>query len=363
MTQNIELERVACNLCGSASSHPLYVSYDRLHGYEGSYTAVRCAKCSLVYLDPRPTPRSLTLYYPEDYSCFHHTRSTDQQRKPANLSQPSPRWRISHPSFLNLAYSARRHWFHYPPRPGERSFHTNPLLAPIVTLLSYPASRSLDLLPYGETGRLLDVGCGAGHTLDRFKQEGWATSAVEINPEVAELVRQRGHQVFCGEIHDAHFPSGYFDAVIVEHTLEHVPDPAALLTEVRRILKPRGTVKIVVPNFGGVLARTFGRNWYMLDLPRHFYQFTLRTLRLFLQDSGFKVIRWGTKSDPEHILYSLQYTTHERKGRTHGVEPYSRPLYQALRPFCKLLDFVGIGDQLRVWAVPADSWTPIGPWR
>ncbi len=349
----IELETVACSHCGSRSTRPLYESRDRLHGLPGSYTVVRCRQCSLVYLNPRPTMSSLTAYYPEDYSCYDYAPQMPEPPQipsPMNAVNLNKRraWSLSR---INLAHSVRRQWFDYPPKPGEGFYQTNPILAPLVKLLCYPLSRSLDLLPYDRSGSLLDVGCGAGRTLDRFKQEGWVTTGVEMNPMVAARVRERGHHVFCGELHAAHFSSESFDAVIIEHTLEHVSDPATLLKEMHRILRPGGTLKVAVPNFGGILARTFGRHWYMLDVPRHLYQFTPRTLHSLLRGSGFKVAKWRTKSYAEHLLYSWQYARHRQRGRAYGVEPYSRALERGLRPFCRFVDILRMGNELQVWGI------------
>ncbi len=115
MCQENELERVVCDLCGSASAELLCVGQDRLHGLRGRFTTVKCQRCSLVYLNPRPTFSSLKQYYPEEYHCYQD----GQNRNPERMRDRIDGWTLSSLPLMRLGYSARRQWFGYPARPGE----------------------------------------------------------------------------------------------------------------------------------------------------------------------------------------------------------------------------------------------------
>ena len=346
LIQPIEREYVACDICGGTDSRVLYTSHDRLHGCPGTYTGVKCRRCALVYLNPRPTAASLTGYYPPEYECYR------DEARASHLPPPRARstWVKRVAFHLRLEHTARRQWFGYPAQAGEGWYQRSPRLAPLLKLLSYPASCWLDVTPCPRPGRVLDIGCGNGKTLDRFSAEGWRTSGVELNPSIAERARQRGHDVFCGELAGAKFPEAHFEAVIIEHTLEHVGSPVALIREVHRILQPGGYFKIVVPNFGGLLARTFGQDWYMLDVPRHLYQFTPRTLRRLLESNGFIVDLLRTHSRPAHVVHSLEYAMARRQGAKLGPSAARELLERVARPLCRSLDLLRIGDELIVCA-------------
>ena len=58
---------VACDLCGSNDSEPLFDAKDRLHGSPGVFTYVRCSRCGLVYMNPQIMPEDLAGVYPCDY--------------------------------------------------------------------------------------------------------------------------------------------------------------------------------------------------------------------------------------------------------------------------------------------------------
>jgi SAM-dependent methyltransferase len=82
-----------------------------------------------------------------------------------------------------------------------------------------------------------------------------------------------------GELQAARFPEGRFDAVTLSHVIEHVPDPVALLSEVRRILKPGGHLVLTTPNSRSLGHQTLRAYWFGLDQPRHLQVFSLSALR------------------------------------------------------------------------------------
>lgn len=96
--------------------------------------------------------------------------------------------------------------------------------------------------------RILELGCGSGslwlENLDRIPS-GWEMLLSDFSAGMLEETgRNLGeHRHFQFEVVDAQsipFESEYFDAVIANHMLYHVPDQPKALSEIRRVLKPRG---------------------------------------------------------------------------------------------------------------------------
>jgi SAM-dependent methyltransferase len=71
---------------------------------------------------------------------------------------------------------------------------------------------------------------------------------------------------------------GLFDVVMFHHTLEHVPDPAATLDQVRDRLAPGGWAIVRMPVAGCHAWREYGVDWVQLDAPRHLHILTLRSM-------------------------------------------------------------------------------------
>ncbi|MGA8067330.1 MAG: class I SAM-dependent methyltransferase [Terriglobales bacterium] len=136
--------------------------------------------------------------------------------------------------------------------------------------------------------RLLDIGCGEGTFLQAARESGWEVSGTELNSAPA---RQKGFEVLnsveeCAE-------RGPFDCVTLWHSLEHMPDPAAAIASIRRLLADDGLILIAVPDFEGLQSKTFGANWLHLDVPRHLYHFTATSIDGMLHRSDFvPVAHW-----------------------------------------------------------------------
>jgi SAM-dependent methyltransferase len=81
---------------------------------------------------------------------------------------------------------------------------------------------------------------------------------------------------------------GRIDFVLMDDSFEHMPDPLAVLTDVRRICAPLAHVCISVP-IKAEAWRTYGTDWVQLDAPRHLYLHTERSLETLARQAGFVV--------------------------------------------------------------------------
>lgn len=157
----------------------------------------------------------------------------------------------------------------------------------------------------GGPGRVLDVGCGRGHLLDAFRRRGWDVQGVELDERSAAHARDvLGIPVHVGPPGSEVWPEGYFDAVVLWHVLEHLPDPEATLARVRRLLSPRGVLLVGVPDFGSPEARLARGGWFHLDVPRHLVHVSARWLATELEEAGFDV-RERSSLTPEYDCFSF----------------------------------------------------------
>jgi 2-polyprenyl-3-methyl-5-hydroxy-6-metoxy-1,4-benzoquinol methylase len=118
-------------------------------------------------------------------------------------------------------------------------------------------------------GRLLEVGCGSGMILKSMQKLGWQVEGVDFDPAAVEAARKRGLDVHLGTLSEQEFRANSFDAIIMGHCIEHVPDPINLLRECYRILEPGGRLVVITPNvvlIGAVWSRR-GTFIYSPNLP------------------------------------------------------------------------------------------------
>ncbi|MGL4648341.1 MAG: class I SAM-dependent methyltransferase, partial [Caldilineaceae bacterium] len=105
-----------------------------------------------------------------------------------------------------------------------------------------------------------------------------------------------------------------YDVVTLFDVLEHLHQPTAALREVRRLLRPGGTLVLRVPNLDSWDARLFGEAWAGLDAPRHLYVYGPKTLSATLEAAGFDIEQWDTSigSYPVFVL-SMRFEMERRQ--------------------------------------------------
>lgn len=99
------------------------------------------------------------------------------------------------------------------------------------------------------SARVLDCACGDGVGLEALRAQGFAdVLGVELSAEKAGRARALGFEVLECDLHDlSSLATASFDVVLSSHTLEHAYDPGRALVELRRVLKPGGTLLLVLP--------------------------------------------------------------------------------------------------------------------
>lgn len=242
--------KVPCNLCGSSDYKLLFKSYDRLHKKPGIFNIVKCRKCGLIYIDPRP--KNIGKYYPADYI-------------PHNL----PRVDFFESLFCRLMNSERYY------KKDKNIF--DQFLARVFDKIYNP-------IPYSHFGRILDLGCGSGINLYNLKKRGWDVYGLDISKNAVNFARNELNlkNVCVGTIESKKYPDSFFDVILLNHVIEHLSDPKRTLVEIKRVLKRGGLLLITTPNFNSFNAKLFKKFWFPLETPRHQYLFTPTTLRKLL---------------------------------------------------------------------------------
>ena len=101
----------------------------------------------------------------------------------------------------------------------------------------------------GGPGReVLDLGCRTGAVTTSFLA-GNRVVGMDVDREALAIAEQRGIETVWGDIEaPLPFEDASFDAVVAGELLEHVREPADVVAEVRRLLRPGGTFAGSVPN-------------------------------------------------------------------------------------------------------------------
>jgi SAM-dependent methyltransferase len=168
------------------------------------------------------------------------------------------------------------------------------------------AKIQMDLLAIKEPVAIIDVGAVGPGPLDLWKEmpmEELPFRVVGIDPDAGavEQARKLGLPI---ELHamsgyelSRHFAEASFDIAICTQVLEHVAEPARLLSEVRRVLKPGGLLWLTLDSAHFTPDRHRDPLWKRLARPiaarvrERYYDFGLTEeyLRSSLDEAGFEI--------------------------------------------------------------------------
>lgn len=226
MFDSADTESVSCCLCGDAG--------------EGLYEVApfgvrRCRRCTLVFVSPRLRAEALIRFYDRvDY--FEGGVYGNQSRwSPAMALQRT--WTAGRLDRIDKARSGRA----------------------------------------ADGGRLLEFGSGYGLFLEAARDRGYAVQGVELSRPAADHALGRGLPVHCGPLVDAPL-AGPYEVICGWDTLEHVPDPLAVLHRIRQLIADDGTVALSTPYFSSVPSRLLRQRWWTLKPDEHIWHYTPLTL-------------------------------------------------------------------------------------
>lgn len=273
-------EPVACPLCRADDWTP-EIELDEDFEYRGilddaltlgRFRIVRCRRCSLVYLNPRPSLEQVLRYYPDEYCCFEEL---------------PPKSRL-----IGLFYRV---------------------------LVRLEARELLPGLP--PDGVLLDFGCGTGHwlvALRPFAAPGQRLVGIDASERAIARLRGAGVEAHVGDdsVLERVLGPESVDRIYLNHVIEHVPDPVETLRRLAGVLKPGGRIHGATPNIDAWDRRLFGRDWVGgWHVPRHFVHLERATLARLVSEAGFELVSVASSLEAaSHWAMALQTRLARRSG-------------------------------------------------
>ena len=136
------------------------------------------------------------------------------------------------------------------------------------------AAALTNALPAGRIGRLLDIGCGTGHLLERVAPRVDSALGVDASRDMLALARTRlaeRHLSQCAvrqaDMYRLPLADAAFDVVTLQMVLHYAEDPAAALAEAARVLRPGGRLIVVdlAPHARADLLQRHAHRWPGFD--------------------------------------------------------------------------------------------------
>lgn len=154
-------------------------------------------------------------------------------------------------------------------------------------------------------GRLLDVGCSTGSTLQSLCLLGWKGMGCEINEAAVAMALQKGLEVIHADLKDINIPRASLDVVHMGNVLEHLQEPATVIRKAHQLLKMNGLLILRIPNARSGLAllslwvsKITRLPWVHSEAPYHLVEYTPMGIRLLLERNKFRVLALNVSGRP-----------------------------------------------------------------
>ncbi len=256
------MKQTKCKICHSQDNIFIKTVKDSNHFLKGSWSLIKCRNCSAYFLSDPPKGKDMEFYYPQKY--YTHTATQSDNK------------------LLTIIYG-----HHYK---INRNF---------VSYCVYHSLKSfVNMFPKRATNKqllLLDIGCGNGSLMLRFKKYGYLCTGFDVDHNSIEKALKHGLDVKPGNIFNIEF-NKKFDIIIMNQVLEHIDDPIKYLKRIKSLLTPNGQLIVSVPNSSCLDFRILKDSWSSFQAPTHIFHFNSESLHHLLNKTGY---------DIEKIDYSI----------------------------------------------------------
>jgi len=143
------------------------------------------------------------------------------------------------------------------------------------------------------SGLLGDIGCGDVPYFDLYKDLITDNICIDWENSILEI----SHLDISTDLNGIlPIEDNKFDTILCTDVLEHIHDPALLMSEMTRILKPGGKIIIGVPYY-----------YWIHGIPHDYHRYTQYMLKKFCENNKLKILELETYGGYPEILYDLFY--------------------------------------------------------
>ena len=314
-----------CGACGSEGERNSHLARELMLGLHDEFTYAECGTCGALELDA--IPADLSRYYPSAYYSYADVQPNSLREKFKMFVKGRLAASILASNGRSMAFAATI---------GGRGLRGNPRGREWINPL-----KGLVAAGVHKDDSFLDVGCGSGHLLNALWAAGMRSIA-GIDPFLPADAKP-GRVPISRETVFTH--QGEYDAILFNHSYEHLEKPVDVLIATAKLLKPGGHAIIRIPVADSYAWRSYGVFWYQLDAPRHIFIHTRKSMKNIAEAAGFQL------KDAWCDSYYMQFTASElyKKGiplADQANHPYFTP--QQIEEFSRQseeLNAGGDGDQ------------------
>jgi len=240
VNQSTDKNRIICASCLSYETETLFSANDKnFHTTEEIFSIVQCTTCGITFTHPQPSPDIVSKYYPKLY----------------------------YPVGKNAEKYIKNH------------------------IEPFQHDKIVKVLRYKKSGRILDVGCGPGYFVREAKHAGFDAEGIEFSQLAVEYgLKLWDVNIKVDSFLESDFKTLTYDIITLWQVLEHLYHPTRIIEKAKKLLNSGGLLVIAIPNFASFQATFFKQDWYHLEVPRHLFHYTPKSITNLLEKQGFKIL-------------------------------------------------------------------------
>lgn len=239
-----------CRVCEGALPPDTMTMHERMYSTREPFDYVMCEHCGCLQI--ADVPQDMSRFYPQE--------SYYSLRPKTGLRQFSRRVVVYADSHYH------RHW-NFPKYAAGKIWGRIKATSPVMGWLRDGQ--------VSKGSRILDVGCGSGVYLCDLRDEPFERLD-GVDPFIGKTIYYSDRStVYKSQLSEC--PEGYH-FVMLNHSLEHMPDQHAIFRQLRRVTRRGGLLMIRVPLVDSAAWETFAENWVQLDAPRHLFLHSRKSL-------------------------------------------------------------------------------------
>lgn len=246
-----------CRICGNEISLKSYSIKEMYFGSGDPFDYFECSQCGCLQIESYPD--NIKKYYPENYGSFS---------KRSNLEKQNQFIRYIRTQKLKYVLKESRSFI---------GFILNLFIKPGFEFKMLPGNVKTD-------SKILDFGSGVGALLLNLRNKGFQ-NITGSDIFIKEEIKYDEHlQILKKSLKEL---DGQFDFIMLNHTLEHMPDQHEVMQDLRRLIKPDKLIMIRIPVKTKWIWDRYGVNWGSLHAPNHFYLHTVDSMKILAERNQF----------------------------------------------------------------------------
>lgn len=242
-----------CRICGNENSIEEYNIKEKMFGTGEEFEYFKCMDCGCLQI--KKIPENIQKYYPPNYL----------------------------PDFQS--FSLKKYFI----KKRENAFFSGKgtLGKFLIKLFGIPKEHKwFTKLELNKMNSILEVGCGKGELLNILHLAGFK-KLLGIDPFMEKNQVFNEHykllKINLSEI------DTIFDFVMFNHSFEHLSNPHETFQYLKKIIKKNGQILIRIPLVDSYAWETYKTDWVQLDPPRHFFLYTVKSIRFLCHKYGFRL--------------------------------------------------------------------------